>query len=82
MLFQNLQKLKKSKKKVDLLWEFDMNFGFFRNMIIFEFRFSQKKYHRQKVSENDFQIPILESEINEKYRNFFLRIQKTPTRES
>ena len=46
------------------------------------FLFSLKKYHRQNGSEIDFQIPIVESDFDEKNRNFFLVIRKTHSRET
>ena len=46
-------------------------------MIILSTLIFVEKYYWQNVSEIEFQIPIVESEINEKYRNVYLRIRKT-----
>ena len=75
--FAKTEKVEKKSWFASRIW---CDFFFFEIWSFLNFDFCKKKYHRQNLSENEFQIPLLQSEINEKFRNFFLRIQKTPSR--
>ena len=81
--FQKLGKVNFVNWNSDIMCGFWDDFDFFPKYDHFGiFLFSWKKYHRENGSEIDFQIPLLESDFEEKKPYFFLVIRKTHSRET